>query len=346
MELLGSTSADMIEKLIVCYDTLPKGVHMDDGKLTQVQAFHEGAEKYMEVIKGSIKNIPEYEKDSPSYFVWNYNNTRATLNHHKVSLARRFFYDSDILVSYPENGYSDLPSDKKYVRVLNRHYDDTKVRYHLDGVEFDPDRWEKIKSEKGIVVKDKYELDGESIIVLLNRGKSGYTGGNMDPSEFAIQCIDKIRKFTNRPIIIRYHPYGKNTEQIQATVKKSYDLTLGQVDIVKNYCKSNNISDVSYQHSYSKKGLPPLIEQIRECHSVVTYGSSSAATALIEGKPLYVMGESCFFHDMSVGKLSSITDPDITDEYYHKRQAFFTKYIHTHYTTEEIRDGMYWKKLQ
>jgi len=335
----------MLDKLIVCYDTLPRGVHMDDGKLKQVKAFHKGASKYMQVISGKLSDVQKYEHEKPGYFVWNYNNTRRILDSKQISLKRRFFLDSDILVSYPEDGYSNLASDKKYVRVLNRHFDDRKVNYFLDNVSFDQSRWDKIAQDKGITLKEDYTLDGDSIIVFLNRGKSGYTGGNMDPSEFAIMMISWIRENSKRPIIIRFHPYGKNKKQIQDSVKKYPQLTMGQVKAVLDYCKSNNIKDVTVQHKYKDGHWTNLLEEVSKCYACVTYGSSSAAPAIIEGKPLFVIGEGCFLHDMSVGDLSSIENVTITNDYHEKRKNFLTKYIHTHYTTEELRQGLYWEKI-
>jgi hypothetical protein len=85
-------------------------------------------------------------------------------------------------------------------------------------------------------------------------------------------------------------------------------------------------------------GYPPILEAIRNSYAVITFASSSACPAIIEGKPVFVTSPNCYFYDMSAGQLSDIEKPNINLN----REKWFIKYANTHFNTLDLSSGYFW----
>ena len=73
-------------------------------------------------------------------------------------------------------------------------------------------RWEKIKLHKNIIVKP-YDGKGDYILITCNRGTEGYSAEKKNATEYAIETIEEIRRYSKRPIIVRFHRVLSDTQE-------------------------------------------------------------------------------------------------------------------------------------
>jgi len=250
-------------------------------------------------------------------------------------IGKIFYIDSDILISYDGFELDDntiLPKTlegKKYVRFPYSSVYGDKVKYFFDKIKKEDllKKWEEIKKIKNIEVKP-YDKKGDYILISCNRGSEGYSAEGLNATTFAIDVISELKNYTNRPIIVRYHKHL--TKQQEEDIKK-----------LEMWLKSNSINNVSIQSKYKNNYINNL-DVIKNSYAVITYSSSSAAPAIIEGKPLYVKSKNCYFYDMNCGDLKDI------ENYLniHNREEWFLKYAGTHYNINEVENGYFFGSVK
>ena len=86
---------------------------------------------------------------------------------------------------------------------------------------------------------------------------------------------------------------------------------------------------------------PDLIQTIKNSYAVVTYASSAAAPAIIEGRHLFVTSPTCFFYEDRSGELSDIEKPKQIN-----RDNFFKRYTHSHWNILDLRNGDFWRHVK
>ena len=244
-----------------------------------------------------------------------------------------FYLDSDILISY--DGF-ELDKEKiKLMTVQNKRW--TRLPYsniyankgakYFENQFMDQaiSRWDKIKEAKKIVVKP-YDGKGDYILITCNRGTEGYSAEKKNATEYAIETIEEIRQYSQRPIIVRFHRALSGTQQTDFQVLSKY------------------ISDkqgITIQ-SKANENYPDIIPVIQNAYAVCTWSSSSATPAICEGKPLYIKSKNCFFYDMNSGDIKDIENPNVKD----KRDKWFANYAATHYNLRDLNTGYYFGKVK
>jgi len=251
---------------------------------------------------------------------------RRALQEKHVEDGKIFFMDSDVLISYQGQHMQGNQSKKqetelglRYVRVPYTHVHHPKAKhFYKDNWR---QRWESIKTNKNISVKDYENIDGP-ILLVCNRGKEGYGGGGKPAHVWARETIEELRKYTKRNFIVRFHSANSND--------KSGD--------VKEFEKfsGNNIEIQNPGRAY-----PNLLETIRRSYAVVTFASSAAAPAIIEGRHLFVTSPTCFFYEDRSGELSDIENPKQIN-----RDNFFKRYSHSHWNILDLRSGDFWRHVK
>ncbi len=251
---------------------------------------------------------------------------RRALQEKHLEDGKIFFMDSDVLISYQKEYLSGTSNKKeetekglRYVRVPYTHVHHPKAKhFYKDNWE---QRWESIKTNKGITVNDYENIDGP-ILLVCNRGKEGYGGGGKPAHVWAKETIEELRKYTKRNFIVRFHSANSND--------KSGD--------VKEFEKfsGNNIEIQNPGRAY-----PNLLETIRRSYAVVTFASSAAAPAIIEGRHLFVTSPTCFFYEDRSGELSDIENPKQIN-----RDNFFKRYSHSHWNLLDLRSGDFWRHVK
>jgi len=318
-------------KVGVYLNTTTGGV--DYHKQIWVKAFAEGINKHNPDHSATLIEEHEPLLDYEYSFCFSYQGDvyRPT---NKMSLLRRalqekhveddkiFFMDSDVLISYQSQHMSGAQSKKqeteqglRYVRIPYKHVHHPKAK-HFYKDEWQ-DRWESIKGNKKITVKNYENIDGP-ILLVCNRGKEGYGGGGKPAHVWAKETIEELRKYTKRSFIVRFHSANSNDKS--GDVKEFLRYSFDNVEI-----------------QNPDRNYPNLLETIRRSYAVVTFASSAAAPAIIEGRHLFVTSPTCFFYEDRSGELSDIENPKQIN-----RDNFFKRYSHSHWNLLDLRSGDFW----
>ena len=336
-------------KIGVYLNTAGGGV--DYHKQTWVKAFAEGINTFNPEHSGTLL---EDREPNPSYeysFCFSYQGEmfRPT---NKMSLLRRalqekhiedgkiFFMDSDVLISYQgqyEGGVKKSWENKpqklketeqglKYVRLPYGHVHHPRAKhFYKDNWQ---DRWNSIKKNKNIFVKDYENTDGP-ILLVCNRGKEGYGGDGKPAHIWAKETIEELSKYTDRKFIIRFHKANSN------------DKTGDVKDFISWSSNDSRFNGGRIDVHNPDRTYPNLLESIRNSYAVVTFASSAAAPAIIEGRHLFVTSPTCFFYEDRSGELSDIEKPKQIN-----RDKFFKRYSHSHWNLLDLRGGDFWRHVK
>jgi hypothetical protein len=197
-------------------------------------------------------------------------------------------------------------------------------RYSMDGVfpttgnyfwdNPDPRRWQQISRDLGIQLKD-WRTNGNHILICTQRN-GGWSMKGLNVSQWLEKTVDEIKKYSNRPIIVRGHP-GDNAA---GTYLKS---RLGR------YTVSTN------EH---------ILQDFANAWSVVTYNSTPAVAASIEGIPAFItdsVPQTRQAFGVANYTLSTIENPELKD-----RQLWIEKLAMCHWKFEELSNGSAWQHIK
>jgi len=197
----------------------------------------------------------------------------------------------------------------------------TFLRYSFDGVfpttgfyfdkDIDPERWQKISNKLGISLKP-WRTQGNHILICLQR-HGGWSMRGLSTIDWLHQTIEKIKKYSDRPIIVRAHPGDK---KIKSFLKISY----------KNVRISTNDS---------------LLEDFKNAWATIVYNSSPSVASLIEGIPAFITDpypEHSQTFGISNTDLSLLENPLMPD-----RQKWIERLSMCHWSFDELKSGEAWK---
>ena len=200
------------------------------------------------------------------------------------------------------------------------------LRYSYDGIfpntgEYcnsnpDPARWELISKRLGIKLKP-WKKDGDDILLCCQRD-GGWSMNGQQLMPWLIKTIVQLRKFSDRRIVIRFHPGDKNI--------------LNHKRMLARYRLPNVI--VSHQEN--------ILQDFTTAHCVINYNSSPAVAAAIEGVPVIVLDpERSQAADVSHHSLDNIENLQEFD-----RETWIHKMAQMHWTLDELKDGTAWNHLR
>jgi len=221
-----------------------------------------------------------------------------------------FFVDSNVLKAYEK--------DVRYFRFPQGSIHPHEANYMIDG---DTSRNNQIIKDMNIDIKP-WRKDGKHICLFLNRGIGGFSTFGKPCYEWAKETIQEIRKYSDRPILIRSHRHSGENQQLKED-KKNLDFIL------------SNYKDITH----TRLGETSIYDDLKNAWACVVYTSTSGAVAMLEGIPMFSTHEACFSHQWSAGKLSEIEDPILND-----RENYITHYANAHWNLDEVKKGLYWEK--
>jgi len=195
------------------------------------------------------------------------------------------------------------------------------LRYSFDGVfpttgfyfdqDVDPARWSQISRDLGISLKP-WRTQGNHILICLQRN-GGWSMGGLDVIQWMNATILEIRKYSQRPIIVRSHPGDKK---------------------ISGYLKINHKSVL-----LSTK--LDLREDLQNAWATVVYNSSPSVASIIEGIPAFLTDpQPQHSQSFTVANtdISKIEDPLLVD-----RQAWIERLSMCHWKFDELKSGTAWK---
>lgn len=205
--------------------------------------------------------------------------------------------------------YKNKTNPGNYLRYsFNGIFPDTGI-YCDDTV--DPGRWNQISQDLGLQLKD-YRTNGNHILLCLQRN-GGWSMGSMDVVAWATNTINELRKYTDRPIVVRAHPGDKN----------SFRYLSGSSWTVSNDGRS-------------------LEQDLKNCWAVVNYNSSPVVGAAIEGYPIFVTDPArsqC--REIANTDLSQIETPRLPD-----RLPWAQRISMFHWNFDDLRSGRCWSHMR
>jgi hypothetical protein len=212
-----------------------------------------------------------------------------------------------------------------YHDIKNTHH---YLRYSFDGIfpntgEYcdhnpDPGQWNRIQQDMGICVHD-WRSKGDHILLCLQRD-GGWSMGSVSVLDWAVQTIAQLRKYTDRPILIRPHPGDKRAA--------TYANNFPRNGALKNVIIGNAVT--------------PLISDLENCWAAVAHNSSPTVGAAIEGVPIFVTdtGRSqC--RDIANTDLSQIETPVMPD-----RTAWLHRISQFHWSHADLVSGRCWSHMR
>ena len=195
------------------------------------------------------------------------------------------------------------------------------LRYSFDGVfpttgfyfdqDVDPTRWKKISRDLNLNLKS-WRSSGNHILFCLQRN-GGWSMGGISSIDWMNKTINDIRKYSNRPIVVRAHPGDKKIKSILRINHKNVFLST----------KEN------------------LVDDLKGAWATVVYNSSPSVASIIEGVPAFLtdnIPQHSQSFDVANTDISNIENPVMLD-----RRAWIEKLSMCHWKFDELRSGEAWQ---
>ena len=221
---------------------------------------------------------------------------------------RSIIVDSNLFLSY------DTGNTQKFLRYSYDGIFPNTGEYCNDNP--DPERWQLIKKKLNISLKD-YRRGGSHILICCQRD-GGWSMGGQALMPWLIKTITKIKKYSDRKIIVRFHPGDKRTLDHKRAL---------------NRYKLENVF-VSQSSS--------LLQDFRNCYCLINYNSSPAVVSAIEGIPTIVLDPI----RSQAGPVSNTKIENIENLKEFDRQFWIQQMAQMHWTLDELKDGTAWKHLR
>ena len=203
----------------------------------------------------------------------------------------------------------------KYADPENRF-----LRYSLDGPFYDQAEyanknsdskpWKRISKALNIDIKP-WRTKGRHILVCMQRD-GGFSMKNLDPMVWLEKKIIDIRRYTDRPIIIRPHP--------------------GKPQDFSRFIQPN----ISVMDSKTV----PLVNSMNKAWAAVFFNSSSSVAAICEGIPIFIDDNSCVAKDVANTSLEDIENPKIFE-----RNQWLFDLAAAHWSDEDGKSGKIYQKF-
>jgi hypothetical protein len=210
--------------------------------------------------------------------------------------------------------YADKGNSNKFLRFSYDGVFPSTGEYCNDNP--DPARWDLIQKKLGIKLKP-WKKDGDDILLCCQRD-GGWSMSGQSLLPWVVKTATQIRKFSDRRIVIRFHPGDKNI--------------LNHKRMLARYRLPNVI--VSHQEN--------ILQDFTTAHCVINYNSSPAVAAAIEGVPVIVLDpERSQAAEVSHHSLDQIENLQEFD-----RELWMQKMAQMHWTLDELKDGTAWCHLR
>jgi hypothetical protein len=221
-----------------------------------------------------------------------------------------------------DNNKNTLVIDSNLFQFANRDLANYYLRYSINGIfpttgfyfdnNVDPARWASISNQLNIRLKD-YRANGNHILICLQR-VDGWSMCGTSVQQWLDNTVAEIRKYSNRPIIVRKHPGDRK----QDTLRFPKDCIL-----------SNSVN---------------LLEDLNNCWAMVTFNSSPGIAGLILGVPVFVTDiapQRSQTWPICNTSLSLIETPTLFD-----RTNWINKISQCHWNIDEVTSGQAWAFLR
>jgi hypothetical protein len=227
------------------------------------------------------------------------------LDFQKRNNGRTIIVDSNLFL------YKDPENKKGYLRLSYDGIFPNTGEYCYDNP--DPNKWEQLKKDIGFDLRP-WRKNGNHILICLQRN-GGWSMKGLDVVDFFNQTVSEIRKYSNRPIVVRTHPGDKKS------------ITYSKQLVGRNINLSTNKS---------------LIDDLNNAWASVVYNSSPSVASIIEGIP-------CFVLDPEYSQSTSVANLDlanIENPIMPERLHWVQQLAQCHWNYEELSNGSTWDHMR
>ena len=180
-------------------------------------------------------------------------------------------------------------------------------------------RWNQISKDTNIKLED-YKATGNYILLMLQRHK-GWSMKGLDVQQWALSTIKEIRKYSDRPILVRAHPGDK---------------------LAKHYLDPRNTIIKNLVGVYISPIGTPVDIDLRQAWAVVNHNSSAIVGPLIKGY-------NCFATDAESSQCAEVVNTDfsmIESPQQFDRQSWLERISMFHWKFSELEDGTCWRHMR
>ena len=282
-----------------------------------LQYFIEGVQKAGD--KGIIINSNTYEPSDvgvlqgfvhpQSKHVPHLNLRRAVLDGQKEIGRRTIIADSNLFLAYdPGNTKTYLRYSYDGIFPNTGEYCDSKIY---------PQRWANLRDDLNLSIKP-YKKYGDYILVTCQRDM-GWSMDGLAVINWLHVLLQDLRRFTDRKVLVRFHPgdkkLPKHVQQLRAIGHK--------VEI--------------------SSPTSTLLKDLHDAYAVISYNSSPAVVAAIEGVPIFVLdplrSQSA---EVANRNLKEIENPS----YDFDRETWLRRLAMMHWRLDELRSGECWQHMR
>lgn len=253
----------------------------------------------------------EIDKNLKFGFILGYTLQNNYRKHIITSLEKhgihRIYVDSNILnYAYPANEWHRYS--------LNSVYPDSGTYFFG---ELDKTKWDTFSKFHNVKLSP-WRTTGEHILILGQR-TGGWNLLGTDQLKWITKTITKIRKHTDRPIVIRMHPGDSQKKRLALELKKLYpnsEITISKNDSIK--------------------------EDLLNCWCSIGYNSTPNVVSVIEGIPNIITDPiHSWASDVSGTMINTIENPIMPD-----REEWVHKIANIHWSNDEVRSGKLWSMIR
>jgi hypothetical protein len=231
---------------------------------------------------------------------------------------------TQVFESQKKQNKSTIIIDSNLFNYKDKDHPTRYSRYSMNGVfpttgnyfwhQPDPKRWQQISRDLDIHLKN-WRISGNHILICTQRN-GGWSMKGLSVLDWLEHTVDNIRKYSDRPIIVRGHPGDKKA---------------------KNYLKS-------VPGRYTVSSNDHILDDFRDAWAVVTYNSSPGVAAAIEGIPTFITDpcpQTSQAYEVGNYELSDIESPQLKD-----RQGWIEKISMCHWHLGELDSGAAWRHMR
>ena len=298
--------------------SLPLHINAEE-KTKALTYFAEGAGKCGDIASTTVSQ--EYQTCDVGAIIGNAfdsNPIKTTLAHYKVrkmvmdtQIQRNRYWlsiDSNVFI------YKDKLNPQKYLRYsFNGVFPATGIYCNETPGE---ENWNNIRRDYNMDLKE-WRTTGTHILITLQRPLGWSMRGN-NLMQWLEETFTKIRKYSNRPIVIRWHPGDWKSFPNYAKILQKYNAT------------------VSPQERH-------ITEDLVNCWALVCHNSTPSAVACIEGIPTFITDDPSY---CQAGDVANLDFSRLEDPWMPNRDQWIKKLAQCHWSFKDTQSGRCWAHMR
>lgn len=194
------------------------------------------------------------------------------------------------------------------------------------------ERWNKFVKATNITIKD-WNSPGNNILIMGQKENDSSLISLYEKYDsfwdWVLEVIATVRKYSDRPIVIRPHPRNAN-RGIREIKERILTLNLKNVQLTENISHGGG------------QGGEPLDKDLANAYCVITYNSLSAVEAVCEGIPTFALDDGSMVWPVTHQDLTQIENLNYNIDL----QKWKSKIAYTMWNKQEVSSGECWGHLK